>query len=99
MTATRVRLFMSLFHPLARGIVERPQRHTRGDTFVGDLHFVAARGNPLRIHPRAAAGHIAETERSANAVPKHRRGNPPDELATPPDRLIVIEHAIGALER
>src|SRR5580765_2264225 len=99
MTATRVWLFISLLHPLARGIVEGPQRHTRGDTLVRHLHFVAARRNPFRVYPRTAAGEIAETERSASSVPIDRRGDPPDELAIPPDRLIVVEHAVGALER
>src|SRR5580700_10405986 len=88
----------STLHPLARRIVERPQRHAGRHALAGDLHFVAAGGNPRGIRRPVAPGDVAETERRADRVREHPRADAPDQLAVSPDRLVVVQESIVPLE-
>src|ERR1700681_1807933 len=114
MTTTRAWLFMapgcapdaqapagapdSTLHPLARRVIERPQRDPGGNALRRDLHLVLARGDPLGANRCAAGGDVAETQGSTDGMAEHPRGDPSDELTVPPDRLVVIQKAIRAIE-
>src|SRR5438105_15203146 len=88
----------STLHPRARGVIEGPQRDPRGNALAGDLHFVSACGDPLDTHRCAAVGEVAETERRTDGMAEHPRGDASDQLIVPPDRLVVLQQAIVALE-
>src|SRR2546430_853750 len=89
----------STLHPRARGVIEGLQRGPRGNALGGDLHLVSACGDPLGAHRCAAVGEVAETERRTEGMAEHPGGDASDQLIVPPDRLVVIQQAIGALER
>src|SRR5580700_10575022 len=89
----------STLDPLARRIVERPQRHACRQALAGDLHLVAAGRNPRGIRRPIVPGDVAQTERRADRVREHPRADAPDQLAVSPDRLVVVEESIGPLER
>src|ERR1700687_5799059 len=110
MTTTRAWLFMnvhaaapgcapdSTLHPRARRVIESPQRDPGGNALRSDLHLVLPRGDPLGADRHAAVGDVAETQGSTEGMAEHPGGDPPDEFTVPPDRLVVIQQAIRALE-
>src|SRR5437763_10425383 len=89
----------STLHPRARRVIEGPHRDPRGHALAGDLHLVSPRGDPLGAHRRAAVGDVAEAERRTDGTTEQPRGDPSDQHVVAPDRLVVIQLAIGALER
>src|SRR5205823_10528973 len=83
--------------PLARRVKERLQRNPRRDALRGDLHLIFPGRDPFGTDRGAAVGDVTETERTAERVAEGPGRDGADELAVPPDRLVVVEEKIGAL--
>src|ERR1700719_1560901 len=88
----------STLHPRARRVIERPHRDPGGNALRSDLHLVLPRGDPLGADRHAAVGDVAETQGSTESMAEHSGGDPSDEFTVPPDRLVVIQQPIRALE-
>src|SRR6516165_10695430 len=65
----------SISDPLARRVVEGPQRNARGHALGRDLDLVVARRDPLIAHGFSAIRDVAEPERRADRVPERPRGD------------------------
>src|SRR6516162_7901748 len=85
--------------PFGFGIVERARRAARGYAVARDLDLVRAGAEKLGLDDATVVLDVTEGDGAADGVSEHARGRASDELAVAPDRLIVVEHAVGVIER